>query len=140
MFTFKSFRSVSITGYDDLVDLLSRKKKTKIYYVLSRGRHSYLGCMDLSVDTFRNIPQNYKEKEYEDNSSRYIFGRYSSDTTEPFVRVVDTKDIGITYSGDSRVLFRLLRKMTLEIISNIFVKMFAKKFVQTYKTKKAMDS
>lgn len=102
MFTFKSFRSVSITGYDDLVDLLSRKKKTKIYYVLSRGRHSYLGCMDLSVDTFRNIPQNYKEKEYEDNSSRYIFGRYSSDTTEPFVRVVDTKDIGITYSGDSR--------------------------------------
>lgn len=101
MFTFKSFRSVSITGYDDLVDLLSRKKKTKIYYVLSRGRHSYLGCMDLSVDTFRNIPQNYKEKEYEDNSSRYIFGRYSSDTSDTFNRVVDTNDMGISYKGSA---------------------------------------
>lgn len=102
MFTFESFRGVSINGYDDLVDLLSRKKTAKIYYVLSRGRHSYLGCMDLSVDTFRNVPQNYKMKEHEDNSSRYIFGRYSSDTTAPFSRIVDTKDIGITYTGDSK--------------------------------------
>lgn len=102
MFTFESFRSVSINGYDDLVDLLSRKKTTKIFYVLSRGRHSYLGCMDLSVDTFRNVPQNYKVKEHQDSSSRYIFGRYSSDTTDPFSRIVDTKDIGITYTGDSK--------------------------------------
>lgn len=102
MFTFESFRGVSINGYDDLVDLLARKKTAKIFYVSSRGRHSYLGCMDLNVDTFRNIPLNYQEKEFDDTNSRFIFGRYSSDTTEPFSRIVDCKDIGITYNGDSK--------------------------------------
>lgn len=101
MFTFESFRSVAIHGYDDLVDLLDRKKKMKIYYVRNVGKHSYMGCLLVNIESFRNIGEVHKQREMANTDSRFIMGEYSSDTSDTFNRVVDTNDMGISYKGSA---------------------------------------